>query len=77
MHYVDTWMTVSEDDIANAIKGLLHHEGKLVEGAAACAVAACRNLADQLRGKKVVVVCCGGNVALQALQHVLLHGSVD
>lgn len=74
MKYVDTWVTVSEDEIANAMKSLLHNEGKLVEGAAACAVAACRQLADQLCGKKVVVVCCGGNVALQDLEYVLKHG---
>jgi threonine dehydratase len=77
MQYVDTWVLVSEDEIANAMKSVLHNEGKLVEGATACAVAACRQLADQLSGKKVVVVCCGGNVALQDIEYVLKHGTVQ
>ena len=76
MEYVDTWVTVSEQEIADAMVGLLQHHSKLVEGAAGCALAACRQLGDQLRGKTVVAVCCGGNVALPVLQRVLSTGKV-
>lgn len=77
--YVDTWLTVAEAEIADAMVSLLHHHSKLVEGAAGCAVAAVRKLAGQgvlLTGRKVVVVCCGGNVAVPVLQRVLASGKV-
>lgn len=76
IHYVDTWVTVSEEEIADAMVSLLHHHSKLVEGAAGCAVAACKQLGSSLSGKKVAVVCCGGNVALHVLQQVLSQGKV-
>ena len=55
---------------------LLFHHSKLVEGAAACGIAAFRKLGPQLQGKQVVMVCCGGNVAVPVLQHVLAIGKV-
>lgn len=76
IEYVDSWVTVSEQEIADAMVSLLHHHSKLVEGAAGCAIAACKQLGDQLRGKNVVVLCCGGNVAVPVLQEVLRKGKV-
>lgn len=55
---------------------LLAHHSKLVEGAAGCAVAAVKQLGVALAGKRVAVVCCGGNVSLPALKHVLNVGTV-
>eukprot|EP00882_Tetradesmus_deserticola_P028909 GHRQ01032236.1.p1 GENE.GHRQ01032236.1~~GHRQ01032236.1.p1 ORF type:complete len:118 (+),score=47.70 GHRQ01032236.1:3-356(+) len=76
--YVDLWVTVSEQEIADALVSLLQHHSKLVEGAAGCGLAAFRQLAlgGQLEGRQVVVVCCGGNVALPVLQGVLQTGVV-
>jgi len=76
VEYVDNWVTVSEQEIADAIVSLLHHHSKLVEGAAGCAVAACRQLGDQLHQKRVAVVCCGGNIALPVLQGILNIGNI-
>lgn len=75
--FVDQWVTVSEQEIADAIVSLLHHHSKLVEGAAGCAVAAVRKLAGRLAGKRVAVVCCGGNIALPVLKHVMDVGTVS
>jgi threonine dehydratase len=69
-------MNLSEQEIADAMVSFLQHHGKLVEGAAGCAVAAVRQLGARLSGKRVVVVCCGGNVALSTLQRVLATGEV-
>lgn len=76
--YVDTWLTVSEQEIADAVNSLLQHHSKLVEGAAGCGLAAFRQLAQagELRGKQVAVVCCGGNIAVPVLQSVLQTGAV-
>jgi threonine dehydratase len=73
---VDQWVTVSEQEIADAIVSLLHHHSKLVEGAAGCAVAAVRKLGGQLAGKRVAAVCCGGNIALPVLKRVIDIGTV-
>lgn len=72
--FVDRWVSVSEQEIADALVGLLAHEGKLVEGAAGCGLAAFRRLAPELGGKRVVLVCCGGNIAPATLAHVLQTG---
>lgn len=74
MDYVDAFVTVTEQEIADAMVSLLHHHSKLVEGAAGCAVAAVRKLG--LAGKRVVCVCCGGNVSVAVLQQVLAVGQV-
>ncbi|WIA11794.1 hypothetical protein OEZ85_011886 [Tetradesmus obliquus] len=74
--YVDRWLTVSEQEIADAVFSLLQHHSKLVEGAAGCGLAAFRQLAQagELQGKQVAVVCCGGNIAVPVLQSVLQTG---
>jgi threonine dehydratase len=71
MRFVDEWVALTEAEIAAALVSLLHHEGKLVEGAAACAVAALLRQRARWRGKRVVVVCCGGNIAAATLGRLL------
>ncbi|GLC75729.1 hypothetical protein PLESTF_001679100 [Pleodorina starrii] len=68
---VDEWVVVGEEEIAEALVGLLEEHSKLVEGAAACALAAFKRLAPRLAGLSVVVVCCGGNIALHTLQRAI------
>lgn len=74
--YVDQWCTVSEAEIADALVSLLQHHSKLVEGAAGCGLAAYRKLVQRYAGMNVVVVCCGGNIALPVLGKVLNSGTV-
>eukprot|EP00878_Enallax_costatus_P022502 GHUV01023874.1.p1 GENE.GHUV01023874.1~~GHUV01023874.1.p1 ORF type:complete len:186 (+),score=62.06 GHUV01023874.1:524-1081(+) len=74
--YVDQWVLVDEQEIADAMVSLMYHHSKLVEGAAACGIAAFRKLGQQMQGKQVVMVSCGGNVAVPVLQHVLATGNV-
>lgn len=74
--YVDQWVLVNEQEIADALVGLLYHHSKLVEGAAGCGIAAFRKLQDRLQGKGVVIICCGGNVSVPVLQQVLNTGKV-
>lgn len=65
---------VDEQEITDAMVSLLYHHSKLVEGAAGCGIAALKKLSERLQGKRVVVVCCGGNVAVPVLQKVLAEG---
>lgn len=75
---VDHWVTLSESEIADGMISCLEHGGKLVEGAAGCAVAAAlkvgRERPEELAGRTVVVVACGGNVGVAALKEALELG---
>ena len=49
----------------------MQHEHQLLEGAAGTAVAALLKMKDELKGKKVAVVICGGNIGLDTLRQVI------
>lgn len=72
---VDTWHSIPEPEIAAAVRGVLDHEGKCVEGAAAVAVASALRVFATGRYRDtnatVVIVCCGGNTSSKHLQTVL------
>lgn len=61
---IDDTVRVSEIEIARAMRRLAESDRWMVEGAAGAALAGLIQTADRYRGKKVVVVLCGRNVAL-------------
>ena len=70
--YVDDLVAVSEDEIREAMRGLLQRAKLLVEGAGAAAVAAL--LAGRIErdsGRRVAAVLSGGNVDFARLRDVL------
>jgi threonine dehydratase len=72
---VDRVVTVDEQALALAVLRLSEEEKTVVEGAAAAALAALLGdeLAD-LRGKRVVLLLCGGNIDMATLGRVIDHG---
>ena len=58
----DQYVTVSEDEIRQAMRSVLEMHHLAVEGAAGVALAALQRQAGAWRGKTVVVILCGGNV---------------
>eukprot|EP00004_Rigifila_ramosa_P021602 TRINITY_DN5782_c0_g1_i1.p1 TRINITY_DN5782_c0_g1~~TRINITY_DN5782_c0_g1_i1.p1 ORF type:complete len:305 (+),score=68.27 TRINITY_DN5782_c0_g1_i1:175-1089(+) len=68
---VDEVVTVSEAEIADAMRLLFETEHILVEGAAAVALAALRRNVEQHRGRTVVVVLCGRNLSRETAAAVL------
>ncbi|MGK0290378.1 MAG: threonine dehydratase [bacterium] len=73
--YVDDIITVSEEEIANAIMVLLDKEKILVEGAGAVGVAALLNQkVANIEGKKVGVIITGGNIDMTMLARVIERG---
>jgi threonine dehydratase len=74
--YVDEIVTVSEEEIANAILLLLEREKTLAEGAGAAALAAVLNRKVALSGKKVAVLVCGGNIDVTLLSRIIERGLV-
>ena len=74
---VDLVVTVSEQEIALAILRLVELEKSVVEGAAATPLAAwmCGKL-EELAGKRVVLLVCGGNIDPNVLSRVIESGLV-
>ena len=72
---VDQVVTVGEEPLSLAVLRLLELEKTVVEGAGAAALAA---LLDggcpELKGRKVVLLLCGGNIDLSILDRVIEHG---
>ena len=66
---VDRFLTVSEPDIAEAMRQAWHHDQLRVEGAAGVAIAALAQL--ERFDQKTVVIICGGNVSDQRFDDVL------
>ena len=74
--YVDEIVTVEEEEIANAILVLLEREKTLAEGAGAAAMAAMLQHKTSLRGKRTVVMVCGGNIDVTLLSRIIERGLV-
>jgi threonine dehydratase len=65
------FVLVSDEDIMRAMRWLIERAHTLAEAAGAAALAAAYTLREELRGKKVGVVCSGGNTSLEHLKKVL------
>src|SRR5450432_515009 len=74
--YVDDIVTVEEEEIANAILLLLEREKTLAEGAGAAAIAAVLNQKLPLKGKRIAVLVCGGNIDVTLLSRIIERGLV-
>jgi threonine dehydratase len=75
--HVDQVVSVSEDDIALAILRMVELEKTVVEGAAATPLAAMMaGKLPKLRGRKVVLAVCGGNIDPAILSRVIEKGLV-
>ncbi|CAK1550489.1 unnamed protein product [Leptosia nina] len=70
--YLDKMITIDESWISRAFLKLLEREKMVVEGAAACPVAAIMaGKVPELRGKNVVVILSGGNLNMNRVPHVI------
>ena len=68
---VDDYITVSEDEIIGSMKLFMSSHHMMIEGAAGVALASFMKYKEQLKGKKVVIIICGGNISLETLKSVL------
>lgn len=68
---LDDFVLVDDDQIRKAMLILMEITRNLVEGAGAAAMAAALQEKDRLRGKKVVVIMSGGNIAPAQLRELL------
>jgi len=68
---VDKFVTVDEQQIADAMRCFIKSEGHTIEGAAGVAIAAMMAGRDEISGKNIVVIICGGNIADDKLAAVM------
>jgi threonine dehydratase len=61
---IDTTVTVTETEITTAMREIAEADRWIVEGAAGVAFAGLRKQAESYRGRKVAVVLCGRNIAM-------------
>jgi threonine dehydratase len=65
------FITVTDAEIADAVRLIISSTHHLVEGAGAIGVAAARKLATELTGQRVGVVFCGANLDSAVLRRIL------
>ena len=65
------FVTVTDAEIADAVRVILAGTHQLVEGAGAIGFAAARKLAPSLQGRRVGIIFCGGNMDSAVLRRIL------
>ena len=68
---LEEFVLVSEDEIRTATRLMIEGTRNLVEPAGAAPLAAALSLREQLAGRRVALVCSGGNISLDQLRAVL------
>ena len=71
---LDDFLLIGEDEIKQAMVWMIERAHTLAEGAGAAALAGAYRLRSELSGKKVGVVCSGGNTSLEHLRQALAAG---
>jgi threonine dehydratase len=69
--YLSNFVLVSDEQILQAMAWMLERAHTLAEAAGAAPLAAAYSLREQLRDKKVGIVCSGGNTSLEHLRRAL------
>ena len=73
---LDDFVLVTEDEIHDATRAMIEHTRNLVEGAGASPLAAAIRLRDSLAGKRVALICSGGNMTLDQLRALLCRAAL-
>lgn len=75
--HLDDFVLVSDDELRAATLQLIELTRNLVEPAGAAPLAAALRLRDRLAGRRVALVCSGGNISPHQLQELLAWGAVS
>jgi threonine dehydratase len=73
---LDDFVLVSDDELRAAMVAMLETTRNLVEAAGAAALAGALRLRERLAGRRVALVCSGGNVSPAQLADVLARAGV-
>ena len=70
--YLHEFVLVTDEQILQAMVWMIERAHTLAEAAGSAPLAAAYHLRDDLRGKKVGIVCSGGNTSLEHLKRALM-----
>jgi threonine dehydratase len=73
--HLHDFLLLSEEEIIRAMLWMIERAHTLAEGAGAASLAGAYRLRDELRGKKVGIICSGGNTSLEHLRLALAQQS--
>jgi threonine dehydratase len=68
---LDDFVLVSDEEILQAMYWMVERAHTLAEGAGASSLAAAYKMREELRGKKIGIVCSGGNSSIEHLKLAL------
>jgi threonine dehydratase len=71
------FVLVDDEEIRRATAWMIEHTRTLVEPAGAAPLAAAVKLRDRLRGRRVALICSGGNITPEQLRDVLARTTPD
>lgn len=69
--YLDDFVLVGEDELRTATVQLIGATSNLVEAAGASPLAAAVKLGERLAGRRVALICSGGNISIDQLRELL------
>jgi threonine dehydratase len=69
--HLDDFQLVSDDEILQGMAWLIERCHTLAESAAGAVLAAAYRLRGELKGRRVGVICCGGNTSIAHLRQAL------
>jgi threonine dehydratase len=69
--YLEKFLLVSEDELLQATRLMIEKTRTLVEAAGAASLAGAIKFRDELEGKKIALICSGGNISLGQLRDLL------
>ncbi len=69
--HLNDFVLVRDEEIQQAMVWMIEYAHTLTEGAGATPLAAAYNLREELHGKKVALICSGGNTSLAHLRQAL------
>ncbi len=70
---VDSYITVTEEEIIASMKLVIKYHHQIIEGSAGVAVAALIKEKERFRKKKVAIIICGGNVSETVLKSLICN----
>ena len=73
--HLSDFVLVSDEQIMQSMVWMIERAHTLAEAAGASPLAAAYQMRDELRGKKVGIVCSGGNTSLEHLKRALTNAS--
>jgi len=68
--HLDDFILVSDDEIRQAQRTMIEKTRNLVEAAGASPLAAALKITERLTGKRVAMICSGGNVSPEQLREL-------